>query len=288
MYVLYWSSSINSTNCARTNQRQLLLPHGSTLCRLIALTATALRPQSGGGVLPDVLRTRSARNKDLDSINMAAAVERAACVVAAHRLHDAVLRYPRFPIGFDSMALRDTVRGCLPCQLLCDASTTCHSKVLGVASAMDGSYAAYYRVDAAKLARGEFAYGCDLRFTLGVPGRWLVMEENPNDDDTPRIGNSEAARLDHASVEHMVAYEWVGEWDVRQRPWLADRTTGCCSRSRGGAWTRPYADPMTNDLLESYVVPLLMPMRGGRRRAAEEEEVVVGVVLAGTFPVASA
>ncbi len=178
----------------------------------------------------------------------AAGVERNACVLAAHRLRDAMLRSPRFPVGFDS-SLRDTLRACLPHELSSDASI-CHSKVLGVASAVDGSYAAYYRVDSAKLGRGEFGYGRDLRFTVGSPGRWRVDGVGPRGDGT---------------------YSWVGDWDVRQRPWLTDHTAG---GSSSGAWSRPYADPVTHEIVESYVAPLL---RGGDRGE------VVGVVLAGTF-----
>jgi hypothetical protein len=183
---------------------------------------------------------------------MAAAVERNACVLAAHLLRDAVLRDSRLPVKFDS-SLQSTLRACVPPELSGDASA-CHSKVLGVASAVDGSYAAFYRVDAAMLGRGEFGYGRDLRFTVGAPGRWRVEGVGAHSEGT---------------------YDWVGDWDVRQRPWLTDHTASGGSRAiRDGAWSRPYADPVTREILESYVVPLL---RGGDRGE------VVGVVLAGTF-----
>ena len=90
--------------------------------------------------------------------------ERCACVLAAQRLKAAVLDYKFFPNDFTSLAA-DAVEACLPRELA--AGGSCHSKVLGVASALDGTYAAFYRVDAAKLGRNEFAYGRDLRFTLG-------------------------------------------------------------------------------------------------------------------------
>ena len=164
--------------------------------------------------------------------------ERCACVLAAQRLKAAVLDYKCFPNDFTSLAA-DAVEACPPRELA--AGGSCHSKVLGVASALDGTYAAFYRVDAEKLGRNEFGYGRDLRFTLGRPGAWTV----------PACG-----------------YEWSGDWDVRKRPWLK-KVGG------DGGWSRPYADPVTGDLLESYVLPL-------RRDGA-----VVAVVVAGTFPVAS-
>ena len=169
--------------------------------------------------------------------------ERSACVLAAHRLREAVLREASFPLKFDG-GLREALRACLPREL--SSGGSCHSKVLGVASAVDGSYAAYYRVDAAALGRGDFGYGTDLRFTVGEPGRWRV-------EDVGERG-----------------YEWRGDWDVRRRPWLKR-----CGAA--GGWSRPYADPVTRESLESYVVPL----RDG-------DGAVVAVVVAGTYAVGDA
>ena len=131
---------------------------------------------------------------------------RLACELACARLRDAIVARDSY-CGFGA-GLEATVAACLPSELRSLGHT--HSKVLGVASALDGSYAAFYAVDAAKLAAGHFGYGRDLRFSTGSPGAWRCPSAND--------------------------YEWRGDWDVRTRPWLA-RCAG------DGGWSRPYADP---------------------------------------------
>ena len=63
-------------------------------------------------------------------------------------------------------------------------------------------------------------------------------------------------------------YAWRGDYDVSQRPWFAHALR---SRRPEGSWTEPYADPVTGELVVSFVRALAAPELGA------------GVAIAGTF-----
>ena len=63
------------------------------------------------------------------------------------------------------------------------------------------------------------------------------------------------------SVDALLAtghvYEWRGDYRVEDRPWFlhAQAQDSACT----GSWTPPYADPVTGDLVVSFVALLQQP-----------------------------
>lgn len=111
------------------------------------------------------------------------------------------------------------IRASLPSEL---NTAICHSKVLGVACARDGTYFAAYAMNRSACVGTNCAYGDDLVFSRGKPGLWQMLVDG--------------------SWEPF--YEWrSADWDPRDRPWM--KATG---------WVR-YADPVTKDDIESFVAP---------------------------------
>lgn len=111
------------------------------------------------------------------------------------------------------------IRSSLPREL---NTVICHSKVLGVACARDGTYFAAYAMNRSACVGSNCAYGDDLVFSRGKPKLWQMLVDG--------------------SWEPF--YEWrSADWDPRDRPWM--KSTG---------WVR-YADPVTKDNIESFVAP---------------------------------
>ena len=94
-----------------------------------------------------------------------------------------------------------------------------HSKILAIANLQDGAYFGLYNLN-----RDDGSYGDKPTFSFGVPGRWAAL-----DDDLNELASWESP-----------------DWDVRNRPWA--RPTESC-------WIQ-YHDPVTLDLVESFVVPI--------------------------------
>jgi hypothetical protein len=143
-----------------------------------------------------------------------------------------------------------------------DGQPPIHSKCVGFAQP-GGGYHAVYLMDRTALARGEYAYGSDL--VLGWPrsedGEFRAYLPSAVDGDgdwaTTSVGAGGGAR-------HI--YAWHGEYQVETRPWYRHALAG----PTGGSWTSPYADPVTGELLVSFVAPLPQG---------------AGVVIAGAFSV---
>ena len=84
------------------------------------------------------------------------------------------------PLSHGREAVLEKIRACIPTALLAYLGTSLsHSKVLGVASALDGTYYAAYGIDREMLASsGELAYGSTLTMTVGEPGVWRCLGEH--------------------------------------------------------------------------------------------------------------
>lgn len=108
-----------------------------------------------------------------------------------------------------------------------------HSKCIGFA--LPGEYYAVYLMDRTALMRGEYAYGKEP--CLG----WPCV------DGMLRAYDSSALN------EHV--YQWQGDYTVEARPWFLHGRNSPAS----GSWTPPYADPVTGELVVSFVAPLQQP-----------------------------
>ena len=102
---------------------------------------------------------------------------RHACESAALKLRDCL---GADPLSHGREAVLEKIRACIPTALLAYLGTSLsHSKVLGVASALDGTYYAAYGIDREMLASsGELAYGSTLTMTVGEPGVWRCLGEH--------------------------------------------------------------------------------------------------------------
>ena len=102
---------------------------------------------------------------------------RYACESAALKLRDCL---GADPLSHGREAVLEKIRACIPTALLAYLGTSLsHSKVLGVASALDGTYYAAYGIDREMLASsGELAYGSTLTMTVGEPGVWRCLGEH--------------------------------------------------------------------------------------------------------------
>ena len=102
---------------------------------------------------------------------------RYACESAALKLRDCL---GADPLSHGREAVLEKIRACIPTALLDYLGTSLsHSKVLGVASALDGTYYAAYGIDREMLASsGELAYGSTLTMTVGEPGVWRCLGEH--------------------------------------------------------------------------------------------------------------
>ena len=102
---------------------------------------------------------------------------RHACESAALKLRDCL---GADPLSHGREAVLEKIRACIPTALLAYLGTSLsHSKVLGVASALDGTYYAAYGIDREMLASsGELVYGSTLTMTVGEPGVWRCLGEH--------------------------------------------------------------------------------------------------------------
>ena len=109
-----------------------------------------------------------------------------------------------------------------------------HSKCIGFAYPstlhFESCYYAVYRMDKASLAQGIYQYG-----------------------QTPMIGwpkNNDGAYQVYDSPDATASwYQWSGDYNVEQRPWFVQGRKA----KMDGSFTKPYHDPVTNELIVSYV-----------------------------------
>ena len=120
--------------------------------------------------------SEGAPNKAISSAGTEQLV-RYACESAALKLRDCL---GADPLSHGREAVLEKIRACIPTALLAYLGTSLsHSKVLGVASALDGTYYAAYGIDREMLASsGELAYGSTLTMTVGEPGVWRCLGEH--------------------------------------------------------------------------------------------------------------
>ena len=120
--------------------------------------------------------SEGAPNKAISSAGTEQLV-RHACESAALKLRDCL---GADPLSHGREAVLEKIRACIPTALLAYLGTSLsHSKVLGVASALDGTYYAAYGIDREMLASsGELAYGSTLTMTVGEPGVWRCLGEH--------------------------------------------------------------------------------------------------------------
>ena len=182
---------------------------------------------------------------------------RAAAAMAARAAQFATESEGRSPEARQYLGLRAAWLAWRDCEY--SSEPPLHSKCIGFA--LPGEYYATYLMDRSSLERGEYAYGRDL--VLGWPCEGSTFKAFPPE----AVSTDERAdeRADDELVSMAPVYQWSGEYAVEQRPWfLHGRST-----SEGGSWTPPYADPVTGEMLVSFVAPLPQP-KGA-------------VVIAGTF-----
>ena len=122
------------------------------------------------------ISSEGAPNKAISSAGTEQLV-RYACESAALKLRDCL---GADPLSHGREAVLEKIRACIPTALLAYLGTSLsHSKVLGVASALDGTYYAAYGIDREMLASsGELAYGSTLTMTVGEPGVWRCLGEH--------------------------------------------------------------------------------------------------------------
>ena len=120
--------------------------------------------------------SEGAPNKAISSAGTEQLV-RYACESAALKLRNCL---GADPLSHGREAVLEKIRACIPTALLAYLGTSLsHSKVLGVASALDGTYYAAYGIDREMLASsGELAYGSTLTMTVGEPGVWRCLGEH--------------------------------------------------------------------------------------------------------------
>ena len=120
--------------------------------------------------------SEGAPNKAISSAG-AEQLVRHACESAALKLRGCL---GADPLSHGREAVLEKIRACIPTALLAYLGTSLsHSKVLGVASALDGTYYAAYGIDREMLASsGELAYGSTLTMTVGEPGVWRCLGEH--------------------------------------------------------------------------------------------------------------
>lgn len=133
-----------------------------------------------------------------------------------------------------------------------------HSKCVGFAAPRSKEYFAVYLMNRSSLIEtGEYAYGNDPM--VGWP------ESNPGSfgvyDPPPTLAREEAwGAAASAAATNRFSYHWSGAYDVTERPWFVQgRSSASSSPSSSvqqGVWTSPYTDPVTFELIVSYVVPL--------------------------------
>jgi len=135
-------------------------------------------------------------------------------------------------------------------------TSTFHSKVLCVTDGDNGHYCGVYVFDEKNLIeKGEYAYGNDICFgvwtpigSVGFEGTWDVYSVSPN--------ASEVDPVNTLSISPEPVYSWrSASYRVESRPWYLDAV--CIAGCRPPSKSRLYRDPVTEDMIESYLAKLV-------------------------------